>query len=74
MSFYARGTDPRGKRQAVKPRGVGSSRSDWLEALTETCTAQAEAARLSYRSRDGERLLVGDLVSDHYLPSLRDTS
>ncbi len=74
QSFYARYTDPRGKRHAVKPPGGGSSWSDWGEAFTAACTAQTEAARLSYRSRDGERLLFGDLVRDHYLPSLRDAS
>ncbi len=72
--FYARHTDPRGKRLVVKSPDGRSSWADWGEALTAACVAQVEAERLSYRSRDGERLLFRDLVRDHYLPSLRDAS
>ena len=72
--FYARYTDPRGKRLVVKSTDGRSSWADWGEAFTAACVAQVEAERLSYRSRDGERLLFRDLVRDHYLPSLRDAS
>jgi len=72
--FYARYTDPRGQRHVVKPRDGASTWPDWGEAFTAACLAQAEAQRLSFRSRDGERLLFRDLVRDHYLPSLRDCS
>lgn len=44
------------------------------EAFTAACGAQTEAQRLTYRNRNGERLLFRDLVRDHYLPSLRDAS
>jgi integrase len=72
--FYARYTDPRGKRHVVKPPDGRSSWADWGEAFAAACAAQSEVQRLSYRSRDGERLLFRDLVRDHYLPSLRDAS
>jgi integrase len=72
--FYARYTDPRGKRLVAKSPDGRSSWADWGEAFTAACVAQVDAERLSYRSRDGERLLFRDLVRDHYLPSLRDAS
>jgi len=72
--FYARYTNPRGQRHVVKPPDGASTRPDWGEAFTAACLAQADAQRLSFRSRDGERLLSRDLVRDHYLPSLRDCS
>ena len=72
--FYARYTDPRGRRHVVKPPDGDSTWPDWGEAFTAACTAQNEALRLTYRSRDGDRLLFRDLVRDHYLPSLRDAS
>lgn len=72
--FYARYTDLRGKRRVVKSPDGRSTFADWGEAFTSACIEQADAERLSYRSRDGERLLFRDLVSDHYLPSLRDAS
>ena len=72
--FYARYTDPRGRRHVVKPPDGRSSWADWGEAFTAACVAQIDAQRLSYRSRDGERLLFQDLVRHHYLPSLRDAS
>ena len=72
--FYARHTDPRGKRLVVKSPDGRSSWADWGEAFTAACVARVEAERLSYRSRDGERLLFRDLVRDHYLPSFRDAS
>jgi len=72
--FYARYTDPRGRRHVVKPAGGGSTWPDWGEAFTAACACQTESQRLSYRSPDGERLLFRDLVRHHYLPSLRDAS
>ncbi len=65
--FYARYTDPRGRRHAVKPPDGRSFWADWSEAFTAACVAQSDAQRLSYRSRDGERLLFQDLVRHHYL-------
>ena len=72
--FYARYSDPRGRRHVVKPPDGDSTWPDWGEAFTAGCVAQTESQRLSYRSRDGERLLFRDLVRDHYLPSFRDAS
>ncbi len=72
--FYARYTDPRGRRRVVKPAGGNSTWPDWGEAFTAACACQTESQRLSYRSPDGERLLFRDLVRHHYLPSLRDAS
>ncbi|GAC1608616.1 MAG: hypothetical protein NVS3B26_06260 [Mycobacteriales bacterium] len=71
---YARCTDPRGNRLVVKSLHGRSTWSDWGEALTAACVAESEAEGLSYRSREGERVLFRDLVRDHYLPSLRDAS
>ena len=72
--FYARYTDPRGRRHVVKPPDGDSTWPDWGEAFTAGCVAQTESQRLNYRSRDGEGLLFRDLVRHHYLPSLRDAS
>ena len=73
-TFYARYTDARGRRTMVAATGGGKCWTDWGEAFTAACVAQAEAARLNYRSADGERLLFADLVARHYLPTLSDAA
>lgn len=72
--FHARYTDPRGQRHVVNPGEGASTWPDWGEAFTAACGAQTHAERLTYRSREGERLLFAGLIRDHYLPSLRDAS
>lgn len=72
--FYARFTDPRGRRCVAPPHDGGNTWSDWGEAFAAACARQAEAERLSYRSRDGERILFRDLVAHHYLPSIKDAA
>ncbi|GAC1445401.1 MAG: hypothetical protein NVS3B26_21920 [Mycobacteriales bacterium] len=48
--------------------------ADRRTAFTTAYPAQTGAQRLTCRNRAGERLLLRDLVRNHYLPSLRDAS
>jgi len=72
--FYARYTDPQGRRAAVAPPRGAKRWPDWGQAFTAACAAQDRAERSSYQSRDGEKILFKDLVADHYLPSIRDAA
>jgi hypothetical protein len=69
-NLHAGYTDARGRRVPVRPAGGGTSFADWGSAFTAACARQDAAARLSYRSTDGERILFQDLVTHHYLPSI----
>jgi len=52
------------------PPDGGKTWSDWGQAFAAACARQAKVERLSYRSRDGEKILFRDLVAHHYLPSI----
>jgi hypothetical protein len=56
------------------PPDGGKTWSNWGQAFAAACARQAEAERLSYRSRDGEKILFQDLVAHHYLPLIADAA
>lgn len=68
--FYARFTDAQGRRHVAPPPDGDKTWDDWGQAFAAACARQDEAQRLSYRSRDGEKLLFRDLAAHHYLPRI----
>jgi integrase len=72
--FYARFTDAQGRRHVAPPPDGGKTWDDWGQAFAAACARQDEAQRLSYRSRDGEKMLFRDLVAHHYLPTIKDAA
>lgn len=71
--FYARCTDPCGRRVTVPP-ARGRAWEDGVEAVAAACVRQDELDRLHYRSQDLATIPFGDLVVEHYLPPLIDAA
>ena len=54
--------------------GRGQSWPEWGQALAAVSAAQDQAERLSSRSWAGKKVMFQELVTHHYLPSIRDAA
>lgn len=60
--------------QSRRAAGRGQSWPEWGQASAAVSAAQDQAERLSSRSRDRKKITLKELVTHHYLPSIRDTA